>query len=88
LWRRAGPHPRGCWHARAQLSAFDLPLLESVLVDGSTLAFTLSAAVAAGVLFGLAPALQVPAYKLRDGLQDTGRESSGSRRYRWFAMDW
>ena len=70
--------------AVAHLSAFNLPLLASVRVDGSTLAFTLSAAVAAGVLFGLAPALQVPAYKLRDGLQDAGRESSSSRRHRWF----
>ena len=51
---------------------------------GTTLAFTLLAAVASGVLFGLAPALQVPAYKLREGLQDAGRESSGSRRHGWF----
>jgi predicted permease len=68
----------------AHLNAFNLPLLESVRVDGSTLAFTLLAAVAAGVLFGLAPALQVPAYKLREGLQDAGRESSGSSRHGWF----
>jgi predicted permease len=68
----------------AYLNAFNLPLLESVRVDGSTLAFTLLAAVATGVLFGLAPALQVPAYKLREGLQDAGRESSGSRRHGWF----
>jgi predicted permease len=68
----------------AHLNAFNLPLLASIRVDGSTLAFTLSAAVAAGVLFGLAPALQVPAYKLRDGLQDVGRESSAGRRHRWF----
>ena len=47
--------------ALAHLSAFNLPLLESVRVDGSTLVFTLLAAVASGVLFGLAPALQVPA---------------------------
>jgi predicted permease len=67
----------------AHLHAFNLPLLESVRVDGSTLAFTLLAAVASGVLFGLAPALQVPAYKLREGLQDAGRESSGSR-HGWF----
>ncbi len=66
----------------AHLHAFNLPLLESVRVDGSTLAFTLLAAVASGVLFGLAPALQVPAYKLREGLQDAGRESSG--RHGWF----
>ena len=68
----------------AHLSAFNLPLLESVRVDGSTLAFTLLAAVASGVLFGLAPALQVPSYKLREGLQDSGRESSGSSRHGWF----
>ena len=68
----------------AHLHAFNLPLLESVRVDGSTLAFTLLAAVASGVLFGLAPALQVPAYKLREGLQDAGRESSGSSRHGWF----
>jgi predicted permease len=70
--------------ALAHLSAFNLPLLASVRVDGSTLAFTLLAAVASGVLFGLAPALQVPAYKLREGLQDTGRESCGSSRHGWF----
>ena len=70
--------------ALAHLSAFNLPLLASVRVDGSTLAFTLFAAVASGVLFGLAPALQVPVYKLREGLQDAGRESSGSSRHGWF----
>jgi predicted permease len=68
----------------AHLNAFNLPLLESVRVDGRTLAFTLLAAVASGVLFGLAPALQVPADKLRDGLQDAGRESSGNNRHGWF----
>ncbi len=71
--------------AVAHLSAFNLPLLASVRVDGSTLAFTLLAAVASGVLFGLAPALQVPAYRLREGLQDTGRESSGSSRHGWLS---
>jgi predicted permease len=69
-------------HALSHLHAFNLPLLEGVRVDGSTLVFTLLAAVASGVLFGLAPALQVPAYKLREGLQDAGRESSG--RHGWF----
>jgi len=68
----------------AHLTAFNLPLLESVHVDGGTLAFTLLAAVAAGVLFGLAPALQVPAYALRKGLQDAGRESSGGSSQGWF----
>ena len=58
--------------ALSHLSAFDLPLLASVRVDGSTLAFTLLAAVASGLLFGLAPALHVPGYKLSEGLKDYG----------------
>ncbi len=69
--------------ALAHLSAFNLPLLASVRLDGSTLTFTLLAALASGVLFGLAPALQVPTHKLRAGLQDAGRESSASRQHNW-----
>ena len=69
--------------ALAHLSAFNLPLLASVRVDGSTLVFTLLAALASGVLFGLAPALQVPTHKLRAALQDAGRESSASRQQNW-----
>ena len=45
--------------AMAHLDAFNLPLLESVRLDGSALGFTLLAAVLTGVLFGLLPALQV-----------------------------
>jgi predicted permease len=70
--------------ALAHVNAFNLPLLESVRVDGSTLAFTLLAAVVSGLLFGLAPALQGPAYQLREALQDAGRESSDSSRHGWF----
>jgi putative ABC transport system permease protein len=70
--------------ALAHVNAFNLPLLESVRVDGSTLAFALLAAIASGVLFGLATALQVSAYNLREGLQDAGRESNGSSRHGWF----
>jgi predicted permease len=70
-------------HELAHLHAFNLPLLESVRVDGKTLAFTLLAAVGTGVLFGLAPALQVPATKLREGLQDAQRVSSGHGRHSW-----
>ena len=68
----------------AHLNAFNLPLLESVRVDGATLIFTVLMTVATGVLFGLAPALQVPAFNLRKGLQDAGRESSGNSRHGWF----
>src|SRR5260370_2666990 len=65
----------------AHLHAFNLPLLESVRIDGSALLFTLLAAVATGVLFGLLPALQVSAFSLREGLQDSGRGSSASKRH-------
>jgi predicted permease len=71
---------RGLTH----LSAFNLPLLASVRVDASTLVFTSLAAVASGLLFGLAPALQIPALNLREGLKDAGRESSGGSQRGWF----
>jgi predicted permease len=61
----------------AHLRAFNLPLLESVRIDGSALLFTLLAAVASGVLFGLLPALRVAMLSLREGMQDGGRGSSG-----------
>ena len=69
--------------ALAHLDAFNLPLLGSIRVDGSTLGFALVAAIASGVLFGLAPALQVRAFKLREDLQDADRESHGSSRRGW-----
>jgi ABC-type antimicrobial peptide transport system permease subunit len=50
--------------ALGHLHAFNLPLLESVRIDGNALLFTLLAAVASGVLFGLLPALRVSALSL------------------------
>jgi predicted permease len=70
--------------ALAHLNTVELPLLATIRVDGSTLAFTILAAVASGALFGLAPALQVSRNKLREGLQETGRESTGGRAHAWF----
>ena len=67
----------------AHLHAFNLPLLESVRIDGSALLFTLLAAVASGVLFGLLPALRVTVLSLREGMQDAGRGSSGGKRHAW-----
>ena len=67
----------------AHLQAFNLPLLESVRIDGSALLFTLLAAAGSGVLFGLLPALQVSALSLREGLQDAARGSSGGKRHAW-----
>jgi predicted permease len=67
----------------AHLHAFELPLLATIRIDGRTLAFTLLAAVGAGVLFGLLPALQISAFSLREGLQDAGRGSTGGKRHAW-----
>ena len=67
----------------AHLHAFNLPLLESVRIDGSALLFALLAAVASGVLFGLLPALRVTVVSLREGMQDASRGSSGGKRHAW-----
>ena len=67
----------------AHLHAFNLPLLESVRIDGSALIFTLLAAFACGLLFGLLPALRVMTFSLREGMQDASRGSSGGRRRSW-----
>jgi predicted permease len=67
----------------AHLHAFNLPLLESVGIDGGPLLFTLLAAVASGVLFGLLPALRVTVLSLREGMQDASRGSSGGTRQAW-----
>jgi predicted permease len=67
----------------ARLTTFNLPLLETIRIDGRALVFTLLAAVATGLLFGLLPALQASAFSLREGLQDASRGSSGGKRHAW-----
>ncbi len=57
----------------------DLPRVEEVGVDGSVLAFAALVAVAAGVVFGLYPALRAMRPRLLEVLQDTGRGRSGGR---------
>ncbi len=67
----------------AHLSAFRLPLLNSVRIDSSALAFTLLAALATGILFGLLPALQAPAFAMHEVLKDNTRGATGTRRHVW-----
>ena len=69
--------------ALAHINSVNLPLLQTIKIDGRALTFTLLAAIATGVLFGLLPALQVSALSLRDGLQEAGRGSSVSKRRAW-----
>src|SRR4029077_19001957 len=67
----------------AHLTAVSIPLLAEVRIDGSVLGFALLTAVATGLLFGLAPALQVPRFALSDALKDSNRGSSQGRATGW-----
>ena len=67
----------------AHLHAFNLPLLESVRIDGSALLFALLAAVGSGVIFGVLPAFRVTVLSLHEGMQDSSRGSSGGKRHAW-----
>ena len=69
--------------ALAHLQAINIPLLENVHTDGEALAFTLLMAVATGLLFGLAPALQIPATTLHDVLKDSNRGSTEGKGRGW-----
>ena len=69
----------GGTRAVAHLNAVSIPLLQNVRTDGSTLAFTLLIAGATGIIFGLAPALQIAGSSLNDVLKDNTRGSTGGR---------
>ena len=64
----------------AGLKTFSVPLLQTVKVDGVALAFTLLVAFGAGLLFGIAPALQMSVADAHEDLKDAGRGSSEGRR--------
>jgi len=50
-----------------------IPRLDRVHMDGGVVAFTFLIAIAAGVMFGLAPAFQIRAHRLQDALLASGR---------------
>lgn len=62
--------------AIAHMDAVSLPLLGRVAVDGSALAFTIVVAVAAGLAFGLVPALQISEGRVHDTLKSSGRSAT------------
>ncbi len=69
--------------ALTSLTAFNLPLLNTVRVDLATLGVLAALAVAAGVAIGVAPVLQVPTVSPQDRLRDGARGASEGRRARW-----
>src|ERR1035437_2211143 len=73
----------GGTHVLARIEALSIPLLSNVHTDTTVLAFCLLAAVLTGVVFGLAPALQVPTHALHDALKDTARGSTAAKGRNW-----
>ncbi|HXJ93930.1 MAG TPA: ABC transporter permease [Terriglobia bacterium] len=66
------------WGTQAVVAAIPggLPRMENIGVDGWVLAFTLAVSVATGVIFGLAPALQISRLDLHTMLQEGSRGST------------
>jgi putative ABC transport system permease protein len=59
----------------------DFPRLTEISMDWRVLGFTLSVSVVTGILFGLAPALQISGTDVQDSLKESGRGSSSGRRH-------
>jgi putative ABC transport system permease protein len=63
-------------HALRAIGPADLPRLQEIRISGEGLAFTAGLSLLTGILFGLAPALQVSAGAFTLGLKETGRTSA------------
>jgi predicted permease len=70
------------WGTRAGLHALPdtLPRASEVGIDLRVLLFTSSIALLAGILFGLAPALNISRTNVQDSLKEGGRGASGARK--------
>jgi len=69
--------------AIAHMDAVSLPLLGNVSVDASALLFTALLAIAAGLAFGMAPALQISETGVHEALKASGRSSTDGKRGQW-----
>ena len=58
----------------------NFPRLHEIGMDWRVLAFTFAASVLTGILFGLAPALQISRTDVQETIRETGRGASGSLR--------
>ncbi len=59
----------------------DFPRAGEINLDWRVLGFTLVASVLTGILFGLAPALQISKTDVQESLKESGRGASSSRRH-------
>lgn len=64
------------------LAPGNLPRIDEVRIDGRVLGFTLVTSLLTGILFGIAPALQLPRLSIHEVVKDGVRGSTGTRR-RW-----
>ena len=74
LWSQWGVYLMTAAIPKDELAA--MPYLKSVQIDPAVLAFTFFAAVITGILFGVAPALQMSRTDVNEGLRDEGRGAS------------
>ena len=63
----------------SRLQTVNLPLLSDVRIDATSLAFVIALATLAGLLFGMAPALQLSELAVHDALKTSGRGSTENR---------
>lgn len=68
------------------LPAFGMPQFNTLRVDGTVLAFTGGLAVLCGLLFGVAPAIQMARPRLADELAGAGSTAGTTRRRRWLSQ--
>ena len=74
------------WGTRilASMARGTVPLASTIRADGVVLAFTVAMSILAGVLFGMAPALQVSRPDLNSILRSEGRGATSGRRRNLF----
>jgi predicted permease len=63
----------------AHQGSIALPLLSSIRIDKTALAWTLFIAVTAGLLFGIVPGLRISGGNLQDALKDSAASTTGGK---------
>jgi putative ABC transport system permease protein len=66
--------------AITKLLPTDFPRLNEIHLDLRVLGFTFAASVLTGIIFGLAPALQISRSDVQEAIRETGRGTAGSLR--------